>query len=42
MHITTLVAPAAEPVGLAEAKEFLRIGYDAEDALVEGLIATAR
>ena len=42
MTITTLVAPAAKPVGLAEAKEYLRIGYDGEDELVTGLIAGAR
>lgn len=42
MYITTLAAPAAEPVGLAEAKDYLRIGYDGEDDLVAGLIATAR
>ncbi|MBI1360927.1 MAG: hypothetical protein GC155_11670 [Alphaproteobacteria bacterium] len=42
MTITTLVAPAVEPVGLADAKEYLRIGYDSEDELVAGLIAGAR
>lgn len=42
MNITTLAAPAAEPVGLAETKAYLRIGYDGEDDLVAGLIATAR
>lgn len=42
MHVTTLVAPAAEPVGLAEAKEYLRIAYDGENGLVTTLIAAAR
>lgn len=42
MHVTTLVAPAAEPLGLAEAKEYLRIAYDGENSLVTTLIAGAR
>lgn len=42
MNVTTLVAPAAEPLGLAEAKEYLRIAYEGEDALVSGLIGAAR
>src|SRR5690348_5594094 len=42
MNITTLVAPAAEPLALAEAKDYLRIAYDGEDDLVGGLIAAAR
>jgi uncharacterized phiE125 gp8 family phage protein len=41
MNITTLAAPAAMPLGLAEAKEYLRIGYDGEDDLVSSLIAGA-
>lgn len=42
MNVTTLAPPAAEPVGLAEAKDYLRIGGDGEDALVGALIAGAR
>lgn len=42
MIVTTLALPAAEPVGLAEAKAFLRISGSGEDELVTGLIAAAR
>lgn len=42
MNVTTLVAPAAEPLGLAEAKAYLRIAYEGEDELVGGLIQAAR
>ncbi len=42
MIVTTLAPPAAEPVGLAEAKDYLRIGGDGEDGLVGSLIAGAR
>ncbi len=42
MIVTTLVAPAAEPLGLAEAKEYLRIAGSDEDGLVGALIAAAR
>ncbi len=42
MNRTTRAPPAAEPVGLAEAKAHLRIGFEGEDDLVEGLIAGAR
>jgi len=42
MNVTTLAGPAAEPLGLAEAKDYLRIAYEGEDALVGGLVAAAR
>jgi uncharacterized phiE125 gp8 family phage protein len=42
MNVTTLAPPAAEPLALAEAKDYLRIGFAGEDELVAGLIATAR
>ena len=42
MILTTLAAPAAEPVSLAEAKDYLRIGGDGEDGLVGSMIAGAR
>lgn len=42
MNVTTLAGPAAEPLGLAEAKAYLRIAYEGEDALVTGLIGAAR
>ena len=42
MIVTTLAPPAAEPVGLAEVKEYLRIGYDGGDELAGQLIAAAR
>lgn len=42
MIAATLAGPAAEPLGLAEAKAYLRIGGDGEDGLVGALIKAAR
>jgi uncharacterized phiE125 gp8 family phage protein len=42
MIVTTLAPPAAEPLTLSDARAYLGIGYDGEDALVEGLIKAAR
>lgn len=42
MIVTTLAPPAAEPVSLAETKDFLRIAGTGEDELVASIIAGAR
>ena len=42
MNITTLTPPSGEPLSLADAKAFARIGSDYDDTLVQGLISAAR
>ena len=42
MNITTLTPPGGEPLSLADAKAFARIGSDHDDALIADLIAAAR
>ncbi len=42
MQITTLTPPGGEPLSLADAKAFARIGSDLEDTLINDLIAAAR
>ena len=37
-----MTAPAAEPLSLADAKVFLRVEHDADDAIITSLIASAR
>ena len=42
MTITTVTPPNGEPVSLGEARDYLRIGHEGEDALVQHLIEGAR
>jgi uncharacterized phiE125 gp8 family phage protein len=42
MSITIITSPAAEPLGLAEAKQFLAVVNDDEDDLIAALIVAAR
>jgi uncharacterized phiE125 gp8 family phage protein len=42
MSALLLVAPASEPLSLAETKQFLRVEHDDDDAVITALIAGAR
>jgi uncharacterized phiE125 gp8 family phage protein len=42
MTVTTLVPPAAEPVTLSEARDYLRIAHGGEDGQITRLVASAR
>ena len=41
MLVTVITPPQEPPVSLADAKDFLRIGYDDEDTFIVGLVAAA-
>lgn len=42
MHITTIKAPAVEPISIEEMKDYLQIEHNAEDGLLHQLIRSAR
>jgi uncharacterized phiE125 gp8 family phage protein len=42
MALETLVAPATEPVTLAQARAFLRVGTDGDDNVLTSLLVAAR
>lgn len=42
MSVALLVAPVAEPLGLVEAKSFLRVEHEDDDVLIASLAAAAR
>ena len=41
MSAVLLTAPAAEPLSLADAKNFVRVEHDDDDAIITSLIASA-